>query len=130
MKNNKVKDEYYYYLRDKNHHPIATVCIKEKDGYIARGLTILNSSDKIDKKEGRKWSRKYADRALGTRATGLPIAREEAVEKLYKLYEHNSLLPVMATEHRFILTYKSVFEPILTSYEYKLLTRGDKNELS
>uniref|UniRef100_A0A6H1ZSL4 Uncharacterized protein n=1 Tax=viral metagenome TaxID=1070528 RepID=A0A6H1ZSL4_9ZZZZ len=129
-KREKDKHEFYYYLRDDNHNPIGTVCIKKKDGEIARGLTILNSNDRIDKKEGRRWARKYVDKALGTKMTGLPISREEVVEKLDRLYEHNSQLPITETENRFILTYKSVFEPILTSYEYRLLTKGGKNELS
>ena len=126
----KMKDEYYYFLRDKSNNPIITICIKMKDGDIARGLTILNSCDKISKKEGRRWARKYADKALGTKRTDLPIKKEETLNKLRMVYEYNNQLPVIFTENKTICSHKSVFDPILTSYEYRLLTKGDKNELS
>ena len=130
MKRNRLKDEYYYYLRDKNNYPIITICLKKKNNNIARGLSILNSSDRIDKKEGRKWARRYADKALGRRKTDLPIRRKEVLEKLNEVYEYNNTLPIIATENKMICEYKSVFEPVLTNYEYKLLTKEDKNELS
>jgi len=130
MKNNKIKDEYYFYLRDRNHHPIITVCIKRKDGEIARGLSILNSSDKIDKGEGRRWARRYADKALGTKCTNYPIQKTEALQVLERVYEYGSLYPIVETENAFICNHKSVYDPMLTLYEYRLLTKGDKNELS
>ena len=128
MKNNKVRDEYYFYLRDRNHHPTVTVCIKRKGEEIARGLSILNPSDRINKKEGRKYARKYADKALGTKRTNYPIQKTEVLQLLERVYEYGSPHPIMETGNSFICEYKSVYDPVLTSYEYKLLTRERKGD--
>uniref|UniRef100_A0A6M3JTG8 Uncharacterized protein n=1 Tax=viral metagenome TaxID=1070528 RepID=A0A6M3JTG8_9ZZZZ len=120
-----MKNEFYYYLRNGGHHPVVTVClIKDDGGNIGRGVTIWkDTEDKLSKKEGRRWARKYAKKALGTRQTDLPISKDEVQDIIKNVYEYKHIDPVSVTENKHIIVHKSVFNPKLTAYEDKLLKK-------
>jgi hypothetical protein len=48
-----ASDECYYYLRNQNNHPVATVCLLRYGTDVARGISICAKIDQFDKYIGK-----------------------------------------------------------------------------
>ena len=111
---------YYYYYRNDKRAPIISVCLIKEGDEIARGVTVRSSLDILRKKEGRRWARKYAKRALGSKRSSEPINRPEVLDVISTALDPDKN-HVIRTKDAHIFDYKSAYEPILTTFEQRLL---------
>lgn len=111
---------YYYYYRNENRAPIITVCLIKDGDNVARGVTIRSPLDILRKSEGRRWARKYAKRALGTKTSSEPIGRQEVLEIVATALDPE-MNHVIRTKDAHIFDFKSVYNPQLTAFEKRLI---------
>lgn len=104
--------EFYYYGRDHEKKPRVTIVLIEKDGNMARGISIGSYKDVLDKKEGRRIARNRALKAVGTQRASEPVLQDH-VRRILGIVN----LPFY---------YKSNWMPALTSFEHKILDSNYK----
>ena len=107
--------EKYYYIRDSLKRPVVTVCLLQDNGNIAKGVSICSLMDQPVKKEGRRWARGRALRALGTQSTSGEVARLEAAAAMFDI-----------AEPFFDIMFKSEFNPELSERENRILYPSKK----
>lgn len=113
-----VDEVFYYYLRYKNFRPVVTVCIVRKDSKYARGLAICSPNEMPVKKEGRRYSRDRALKALFNEKTSEHIGRFEALMVMSRLKDNSYLDNI---------NYKSEYNPTLTVFEKVLMGLLERN---
>jgi len=91
--------ERYYYLRDEKNRPMTTICLMERNGIITKGVALCSEKDIPCKKVGRK------------------IAKERAKHAMLELKD--SCITKRKESRAF--SFKSVYMPVLTEYEDKIL---------
>jgi hypothetical protein len=112
----------FYYIRDKNHAPIITIClIKSINGIVCRGIAIRNDIDQINKQEGRDKAFKRAISALYKQENDLFINRTEAVMKIRDI------------DKEYIFTkmnifYKSIYGALITEFEQSLFNKMENKK--
>lgn len=111
--------EKYYYLRDKERKPLITVCLLYVSGHIARGVAICSPSDNPEKREGRRIAFKKAEKAFLEKTQTEPVIREEPIEVINRVT--NPYGPHRFSPYLDMLSYKSVFNPILIDHEKRML---------
>lgn len=108
-----MEQTHFYYLRDKQNHPLVTVCLHKTDGTICRGIAICSPKDNPNKKTGKAISLGRAKQAMKNKIARGSVIREEAYNVLDKT----------SCDLDFFFA-KSTNQPILTKFEVKLLYRG------
>jgi hypothetical protein len=98
----------------------------DKDGNIGRGKAICSPNDNPCKKEGRKYARDYALRALGTKSTSMPVTNKKALDIVGKL-PLDDYIVLFFNKQRLLDVYKSEYNPVLSNPEKKLLFGKEKN---
>ena len=102
----------YYYLRDENKanenskgKPVVTICLLKNDnGETARGIAYCSDKDNVSKKAGRKIAEQRAWWALVHQKSNCRIKR-----------------PHVAALNNFVKPFKAVYQPMLDTFELKLL---------
>jgi hypothetical protein len=109
--------ELFYYLRDKNNHPICTVALMEADdGTISRGVAIRSEKEKeFSRKAGRRLASGRAKKAMYTKSNNYPTISREAIIRVIDTGEID--------DKHYSFFIKSHFNPSLTSFEKELLAR-------
>jgi len=102
----------YYYIRDKNNHPIITVCLLENNGDISRGIAVCSKQESPWKNYGRALAFKRARKAIKAQQDLFMVVRDEIVIILTEL-----------DANREFFWYKGKFNPALTEYEMALLEK-------
>lgn len=100
----------FYYFRDDNNHPIVTVCVMKYKENIARGISICNAKDNIDKKIGRRLAKRRAISAIYYKKTRLKIRKLDVLQTLFDLDDFDEWI-----------FFKSDYNPELTEFESRLL---------
>jgi len=102
-RNEFMKKEKYYYIRDEQNKPVITVCLIQNENNIARGFAICSKKDQPCKKVGRAIAKTRAVFALNSGKSNLEMNRKG--------------LPLIAFNFGFP---KSYFNPELTEHEERL----------
>ena len=140
--------KWFYYFRDSESKPMVTVCIIERLGVIARGISICSTDDNVVKKDyenedgelvigGRTRAEVRAMKALTTKLDSMPILKQEAHEVMencgFDLETKNkSEINPTLSDFELSLVYKDV--PIVKDYRMfgntvdDLFEKLDKNE--
>ena len=105
-------DSKYYYFRDKQNKPRITVRLIKIGNQIARGIAICSALDNPCKQMGRNIAKGRAHKAMLLKKNDCPINRSPAPLLLEPFWTGKLGL------------YKSVYNPILTKFESKLLERS------
>ena len=114
---------FYYYIKTTDNHPRITICIVADDtGSVSRGISICSMSETPVKAEGKKIARKRAIKAFyagkyDKDMDKTSFSREESLEVLRKISLEEYLISSP------ILFYHGEFNPILTTYEIKILSK-------
>lgn len=112
----------FYYIRDKQHNPIITIClIKTIDGIVCRGIAIRNDKDQISKSKGREISFKRAVSALYKEGDSLFIDREETMIKI-----ENIDCSYVFSEIN--IYYKSIYNSRITEFERSLFDKVENKK--
>ena len=107
----------FYYARNEQKHPIVTVCLlvlKEEgeEPVVSRGVSICSPIEGVRKPEGRKRALKRAMHAVYTQCeSDYLICRNEAIDQ------------IDSTELDPLITYKSTYDCVLTTFEMQLLEK-------
>lgn len=119
--------DLYYYLRDKMGRPVVTVCLLVEGDKIARGVAICSEKDMPEKRKGRGIALERAMYAMvrlqrtcvieGVRAADLRIKRGD-VKRVLSSSEELMLTPWT------VLTYKAIFNPVLTDMEHDIIAKS------
>jgi hypothetical protein len=91
--------EAYYYIRNRDNHPIITVCLAKQGQIVSRGMAVCSKKDNVCKKQGRKHARDKVLEAFGTKESGQCIVRQEAIDVLSSMASH--LPPAMENIYLF-----------------------------
>jgi hypothetical protein len=121
MSENKEKfvKPYFYYVRDALKRPVITVCLMHAMGIWVRGVAICSEKDQAVKRTGRLKAFDRAQSALLNQINSEPIQRRN---QYIKQSEPSGItdffLNTFSSEGG--ITYKSMYNPILTAFEKKL----------
>ena len=109
----------FYYIRDEEERPIITVCIYKNIflGTVSKGTAICSEQDIPNKKIGRAIAGGRAKKAaLNLGSSGL-VKRNDVADELHAHFS----MPMGRI-------YKSCFNPELTEYEEKLISKRFSTE--
>ncbi len=115
-----MKDVHFYYFRNENRTPIITVCLLNKEDQVARGIAICAPKDNFSKSMGRMFARNRAIKALLTKKTSDPVFRDEAI---YNIDSEFDLVHYYNDDIDSVTEFKSMFNPVLTDFEKRLLRK-------
>ena len=117
------RKEYYYYCRSaEGNKPVITVCLLVEGSEIARGISICSPNDVIEKKEGRKYARKYAMKALYSKQSTGVIKNPKVMDIIDNIVGPNYNILFRGIFYPDCNNiYKSDYIPELTPYEIKLI---------
>jgi len=119
----------YYYIRAEDRRPIITVCLIIQNSQIStnrisRGVTICSSLDHPCKKTGRNIAFGRAIQALIHKTSAGPIKSDNAYNVMLDTGFKDSV------DHMFVIapnSYKSAYNPELSIWEQKLISKLEKN---
>ena len=105
-----MDQKIYYYIRDKDNHPIVTVCLLKNGSDITRGTAICSRQDIPWKEYGRALAFKRAMKTMKAEENLFMVVRTEILEILESLEVPEDFFE-----------WKGFFNPRLSLYETHLL---------
>lgn len=82
------EETYFYFLRDKNNHPVITVCLIKYKDWFSRGLAICSKKDNFDKGDGKSiaWWRAQKGLSILKNAEKEPTTKQKKLGRINKRY--------------------------------------------
>ena len=108
-----MNNPIYYYIRDKENHPIITVCLMTDNKKTSRGIAVCSKQESPDKAYGKALAFKRAKKAMKAQDNLFIVARDEIIEILDELPVPNDFY-----------FWKGKFNPGLSHYELELLSKN------